>query len=50
VAEWIETALVLIALVAVHPGCGTSLPDAFRSHTYPADFHYVPEDKLRTSM
>lgn len=49
-AKWIETALVLIALVAVHPGCGTSLTEAFRSHTYPPDFRYVPEDKLRISM
>jgi len=50
VAEGIELVLVVIALVVVQFGCGTSLSGVFRNHTYPADFHYVPEDKLRASM
>ena len=42
--------LVVTALVAGHPGCSTSLTESLRSHTYPPDFRYVPEDKLRASM
>jgi hypothetical protein len=39
-----------LAVVAGYTGCGTSLPEFFRRHTYPADFRYVPEEKFRSSM
>jgi hypothetical protein len=39
-----------IAAVLGHSGCGKTLPEFFRGHTYPADFRYVPEEELRTSM
>jgi hypothetical protein len=45
-----SSVLVVIALIAGHPGCGTSLTESLRSHAYPPDFRYVPDDKLRVSM
>jgi hypothetical protein len=42
--------LLAIATVAGCAGCGKTLPELFRSHTYPPDFRYVPEENLRSSM
>ena len=42
-------ALVVVALVAC-AACGKSASEFLRRHTYPPDFRYVPEEKLRSSM
>jgi hypothetical protein len=41
---------IAVALVAAAAGCGSSLGDLLRSHTYPPDFRYVSPDQLRSSM
>lgn len=40
--------LFVVAIAAA--ACGTTWPSFLRRHTYPPDFQYVSEDKLRSSM
>jgi hypothetical protein len=42
--------ILLVTLIIGAGGCGASWMESFRRNTYPPDFRYVSDEKLRSSM